>query len=188
MSEQEIPVGLCQCGCGQPTTISPYTCVSMGYVKGRPRRFCNNHHRRLSPVEYVVDPETGCWNWSRHVRADGYGWGYDGVRQTLAHRVIWERLRGPLPEGTELDHLCRNRRCVNPDHLQPVSHLVNTRRGSNTKLSLDQVAEILRRYETDGPFALAREFGVSRSWVWKLHKHGGLPPTPKGRKRKSPVK
>ena len=46
-----------------------------------------------------------------------------------AHRVSWELLVGPIPEGLELDHLCRNHGCVNPDHLEPVTHAVNVRRG-----------------------------------------------------------
>jgi hypothetical protein len=49
------------------------------------------------------------------------------VRQ--AHRFAWELLRGAIPDGLTLDHLCRNRRCVNPDHLEPVTAVENTMRG-----------------------------------------------------------
>lgn len=59
-----------------------------------------------------------------------------GVRW-LAHRLEWEKINGPVPEGLELDHLCRNRWCVNPDHLEPVTHQENIRRGSQRKWNTD---------------------------------------------------
>jgi len=71
----------------------------------------------------------GCWLWCGGLDSRGYGQlGVDGV--TLrAHRVAYEAYVGPIPEGLELDHLCRERRCVNPDHLEPVTRSVNVRRG-----------------------------------------------------------
>ncbi len=82
-----------------------------------------------SPLErYEVDPDTGCWNWigSKHPR--GYGQLRWKGKKALAHRVVYELLRGPIEE-TDLDHLCRNTSCVNPDHLEPVSHQQNMARG-----------------------------------------------------------
>jgi hypothetical protein len=69
-----------------------------------------------------------CWEWPLARKSDGYpivGW--DG-RTRHAHRVAYEFLVGPIPDGLTLDHLCRNRGCVNPDHLEPVTHQENCRR------------------------------------------------------------
>lgn len=74
--------------------------------------------------------ESGCWNWSPISRADGYGAYYTGNRRmSLAHRVAYAAIRGEIPAGLQIDHLCRNRSCVNPDHLEPVSHRENIIRG-----------------------------------------------------------
>lgn len=77
-------------------------------------------------------PELGpCWVWTASTK-NGYGQiGSGGHRgpPVLAHRVSYELLVGPVPDGLELDHLCRNRRCVNPAHLEPVTHRENALRG-----------------------------------------------------------
>lgn len=69
-----------------------------------------------------------CWEWTG-ARSDGYGHIRSAGAVRLAHRVVWETLVGPVPEGMELDHLCRNRGCVNPDHMQVVTHRTNGLRG-----------------------------------------------------------
>lgn len=70
-----------------------------------------------------------CWEWQGRRGHMGHGIAYANGRPQLAHRVIWEDLRGPIPDGLELDHLCRNPPCCNPDHLDPVTHAENMRRG-----------------------------------------------------------
>jgi hypothetical protein len=74
-----------------------------------------------------------CWVWRAARIPDGYGQfgnGDDPSRSTLAHRVAYELLVGPIPEGLVIDHLCRNRPCVNPAHLEPVTRRENTMRSA----------------------------------------------------------
>lgn len=71
------------------------------------------------------DPNSGCWLWAG---ADN-GVGYGKFRGKYAHRVSYEAAKGPIPDGMHLDHLCRIRCCVNPDHLEPVTNAENARRG-----------------------------------------------------------
>jgi hypothetical protein len=75
-----------------------------------------------------VDATGDCWEWTRAL-AVGYGKCWDGDKPMLAHRWAYEHLIGPIPEGLVLDHLCRNRRCVNPDHLRVVTRKVNNLAG-----------------------------------------------------------
>lgn len=73
-----------------------------------------------------------CWPWVGRKRPDGYGQLQLGARKILAHRAAYELLVGPIPVGLTLDHLCRNRPCVNPAHLEPVSDRENILRGEGT--------------------------------------------------------
>ena len=75
-----------------------------------------------------VNISTSCWLWVAS-RSKGYGYFWWEGRIQPAHRVLYIALGRTIPEGKELDHLCRNRACVNPDHLEPVSHRVNVIRG-----------------------------------------------------------
>lgn len=72
-----------------------------------------------------VDQSRICWLWTGYVAPNGYG----HVRQTTAHRVAWEITYGPIPPKHDIDHLCRERSCVRPSHLEPVTRSENMRRG-----------------------------------------------------------
>lgn len=84
-----------------------------------------------------VDKTPTCWLWIGAIGSGGYGNFYISnvgrkIRTTLAHHWAYEQLIGPVPEGLDLDHLCRNRACVNPAHLEPVTRSTNLRRGVGT--------------------------------------------------------
>lgn len=77
-------------------------------------------------------PELGpCWEWTGFIHSGGYGVFREHYEQgsRSAHVLAFELVVGPVPEGKELDHLCRVRHCVRPDHLEPVPHRVNVLRG-----------------------------------------------------------
>ena len=83
-------------------------------------------------VRKFTHDESGCWVWTAYKNDDGYGVVWDGnVGKTRkAHQVLYELAKGPIPDGLEIDHLCSNRACINPDHLEAVAHLENVRRGT----------------------------------------------------------
>ena len=80
----------------------------------------------------------GCWMWSGPVDRVGYGSIQRRGITMRAHRAVYEDLVGPVPAGLELDHLCRNKACVNPAHLEPVTHSENLRRHYATVTSCPQ--------------------------------------------------
>ena len=70
-----------------------------------------------------------CWLWTGGTDTYGYGKISVNNQTRYTHRLMWETLVGPIPEGLEMDHLCRQRACMNPDHLEPVTKSENGRRG-----------------------------------------------------------
>lgn len=103
---------------------------------------CNRHYERerlsgrlevdrrdpLTKFWSRVEKTSTCWVWTA-AKANGYGRMQWNGRQQPTHRIAYELLVGPIPEGLEIDHLCRNRACCNPDHLEPVTSQVNMLRG-----------------------------------------------------------
>lgn len=123
------------------------TCSVPGCERRRAAKgYCLPHYKRWrrtgSPTGLTVEQrffakvtESGdCWEWHR-VDPNGYGTVFQPVRgeARLPHRWAYQFLRADIPDGLELDHLCRNRRCVNPWHLEPVTRRVNAQRGVGSK-------------------------------------------------------
>jgi hypothetical protein len=134
-----------------------------GYVKGEPYKFiCGHYRRRGRPPTYTVEPETGCWLWDRALHK-GYGRIRAYGKVVYAHRFFYEKHVGPIPDGLVLDHLCRNRACVNPGHLQPVSRMENNRRGARAKLRPED-ARLIRRTLNE----LADRFDISMSTILNI--------------------
>ena len=112
-------------------------------LRARAIGYCQTHYLRvrntgtwMKPTlhdiiwtKFVVDPETQCWQWTGCVGSLGYG----SYNTKLAHRLMYEDVVGPIPEALVLDHLCRNRSCVNPAHLEPVTLSENVKRGAKSR-------------------------------------------------------
>src|SRR4051812_3201213 len=113
------PSGLCMCGCGSPTPIARDSAIKRGILAGHPIKYILGHHGRVrfgkcdfSKPQYTVD-EHGCWIWNHGTRA-----GYGTFNGEYVHRLSYTRCKGEIPDNTVIDHLCFNRLCVNPCHLE----------------------------------------------------------------------
>lgn len=128
--------GLCLCGCGQTTNKSPQIITRKGvllYNIGEHYRYIVGHTSRghrvpaAERMQKFIDKtsEHGCWLWRGSLNNYGYG----RLDRTYSHILAWETANGPVPDGMELDHLCRTPACCNPSHLEPVTRQENQRRG-----------------------------------------------------------
>lgn len=78
----------------------------------------------------VINWETGCWEWIANIDPRGYARIKVDGRKAKSHRVSYEMTYGPIPDGLQIDHLCRVRHCINPAHLEAVTGVENTLRGT----------------------------------------------------------
>lgn len=162
-----IPYGLCHCGCGHKTSISPANCALWKWKKGEPKRFAPDHGSRKTSSAFAIEDrgyKTPCWIWKRQINADGYGVGTDlnTSKSKLAHILAYEKSGNKIPDGFEVDHLCRIRPCVNPDHLEAVIPAINAQRKPSTKMTEALVLQ-LRRDRSRGTIyrVLADRYGIS---------------------------
>lgn len=127
--------------------------------------------RFIDKVDFTGGPDD-CWMWVGSLSGNGYGriQGYVvDASPKLAHRVAYELVNGPIPEGMQLDHLCRNRRCVNPAHLEPVTCGENLRRGCRTRLTWAAVDEIrARRQRGESRRSVADRFDITVDYVTSI--------------------
>lgn len=146
----------------------------MKFIRGHNNRGIDRSGPRIAERWKLEDRGFGtpCWIWQLKTNATGYGYVSVKGRDHLAHRYQYEQSHGPIPDGLQLDHLCRQRLCVNPEHLEPVTPLENMRRGLPMKLTPAQAWAIHeRRLAGETCRALADEFGVSKETVRLIGKH-----------------
>ena len=113
--------------------------LAKGFCRAHYLRMYKNGHLNLrvfhgtSAYDRVIKnsklDDNDCLNFQGTILYHGYGQIRDGEKMKMAHRVVFEHHYGPVPEGMELDHLCRNRACVNHEHLEIVTHKENVQRG-----------------------------------------------------------
>lgn len=119
-------------GCGRPHRARGYCrrCYDKAKHNGE---FVPSPHRSMTPEQwywYAVRPSDGCWEWTGRHDVLGYSLIYIEGKYRKAHRFSYELHIGQIPADLHLDHLCRNRGCVNPQHLEPVTLVENIMRGN----------------------------------------------------------
>ena len=129
-----IPYGYCHCGCGEKTNIISRNHTYKNYKKGEPYLYIMGHNRRLSSVEYIINEETGCWEWQRSKTLAGYGICIINGKNKYAHRHYYEKYVGNILEGYEIDHICHNKSCVNTEHLRLATKVENQQHKKKNKL------------------------------------------------------
>uniref|UniRef100_UPI00351F6BF2 HNH endonuclease signature motif containing protein n=1 Tax=Mycolicibacterium fortuitum TaxID=1766 RepID=UPI00351F6BF2 len=128
---------ICVCACGNTTSVDG-TKLRNGRTKtcGHTQGLGSKRRADIDRfLEKIQPAESGCIEWTGGLNGAGYGQFYvgrtslDETGKSYAHRWSYQHYVGPIPEGMHLDHLCRNRKCVNPEHLEPVTLRENVLRG-----------------------------------------------------------
>ncbi len=121
---------LCECGCGElPNTRrgKPLRFLRGHQFRNAKRTTVSEHERFLRCVRYAGE----CLVWTGGKTYGGYGVFWFNGKCGLAHRYSYEKSKGQIPEGLQIDHICNNRSCVNPDHLRAISSAENNARSTS---------------------------------------------------------
>lgn len=165
----KIPYGYCHCGCGKKTELALRDRPTRNWIKGQPKRFLSGHYNNIKNrkwPQYKID-KNGCWVWQLALDADGYASYEVNQKYISGHRYYYLKHKGEIPLGLQLDHLCCNRACVNPDHLECVSQSENIRRGKHTKITINIAKKIRQLYKTGNFYQrqIAEIYNISQSTV-----------------------
>lgn len=161
--ENSMPYGYCHCRCGQKTNLAKQNDPEHGHVLGEPFKFLKGHSARLQFAgrQYRIEDRgyvTPCWIWQFYTNPNGYGiLMRDG--ESLAHRVYYKRAKGSIPRGYEVDHLCRQTECVNPDHLEAVTPRVNALRSRSPAAVNARKTHCIRGHELAGDNLIIKKAG-----------------------------
>lgn len=122
--------------------------------------------------KYSIDAKTGCWNWLGATIRGGYGfvWNKEIKKCVVAHRYFFERFKKKIPDGMVLDHLCRNSKCVNPDHLEIVTNAENLRRAKSIKVGWELSNRIKEIYYAGKKtqFEIALLFNLNQGTISRI--------------------
>lgn len=181
---------LCECGCGNATSIAVRTDRKHGHVKGQPLRYLRGHRSsRTIPLADRFWPKVDkrgsdeCWPWRGAKSKSGYGIVRVGGKRRRVHRLAYAFVNGPIPEGMHVLHRCDNPPCCNPNHLFLGTHAENMAdmakkgrqrgpKGENhhkAKLTTADVRTIREWYPAGWTQRnLAAAFGVSQTIIGRI--------------------
>lgn len=139
-------------------------------------------------LEVDTRDRTECWNWERHISPEGYGRVYVNKRMMLVHRYTYTIDKGPIPEGLDIDHLCRNRACYNPNHLEAVTRSVNLSRSPLMGRAQSAKTHCPHGHEYSEENTTHRNGrrhcrSCAKSRFWDLEKHNPISPCPQCSKK-----
>lgn len=160
---------LCACGCLQPMFVGDDWKNGFLFNHGPNTREPNTPSYLVQDMGY----KTPCWVWQGGLNKWGYAKIKRGGKTQGGHRLFYRAYVGPLADsqaGSDgLDHLCRVRRCVNPEHIEPVTCVENIRRGLVPTLTMEQALSISPRYLAgESQHQIARSLGVAQSCIHKI--------------------